>query len=205
MGNHDLSKHTNKGWKNDEKNKFWEEVFLLEGVYLSRYVQKYEDDKVIIFLNEPAYAYYYNENKIESKDFLISQLKKYKKSLINLSKNKLKIFLTHSPILMNDLEILELIKEFDFILCGHMHNGMVPVGIDKLIKNNKGIIAPNKKMFPQNARGLKEIDYNFKTMHLLISSGITKLSECSGLFRIFNCLYYMDIDLININKKKKNI
>lgn len=199
LGNHDISYQTKQGWQEDKQNNFWKKASSLKGVHISHYEPYYEDEKLIIYLLEPNHKYYYNNSKIENKEILLSKLKKDKKYITNLNKNKIKIIITHSPILIDDPDILNLIKEYDFIFCGHMHNGLVPIGIDKLIKNNKGIIAPNKTLFPNNSRGLKKLQINNKEINLIVTGGVTKIQECAGILKYFNCFYPMNIDEISID------
>lgn len=203
LGSHDFSCYAKKEWREDWQSDFWKEISNLPGIQLSHYNTFYEDEKVIINLIEPNYEYYYNESKYEKKEILIKELKKQKKYLTNLDNKKVKILMNHSPILMNDYDVLKLIEEYDFIFSGHMHNGMLLPIIDKLIKNNIGIIAPNKSLFPDNARGIKTMEVDGKTINLIITGGIIKLAECTGILEKFNCFYPMEIDEININVQKK--
>ena len=73
--------------------------------------------------------------------------------------------------------------------------------IDDLISNNKGIIAPNKTLFPDNARGTKTITVNGHQIHLIINGGITKLQESAGFLGNFNGFYPMSIDKVDVNKR----
>lgn len=100
---------------------------------------------------------------------------------------------------MIDPKVISYIKEFDFVFCGHMHNGMVFPIVDDLISNNKGIIAPNKTLFPDNARGTKTITVNGHQIHLIINGGITKLQESAGFLGNFNGFYPMSIDKVDVN------
>ena len=83
----------------------------------------------------------------------------------------------------------EKLSSYDLILSGHMHNGCIPPIIDELVKNNRGIIAPNKKIFPKNARGISIVGN-----YAVVSSGITKLSRSAPLIlRMFNFIFPMSI------------
>ena len=78
LGNHDLA--IRKGYKGvrDDNNEFWLEVSRIDGIYLSRYNNYYEDDKIIVYLLEQDYDYYY-KNKHESKELLLDRIKKDKR------------------------------------------------------------------------------------------------------------------------------
>jgi len=197
LGNHDLA--IRKGYKGvrDDNNEFWLEVSRIDGIYLSRYNNYYEDDKIIVYLLEQDYDYYY-KNKHESKELLLDRIKKDKILFNNMDCNKIKIVLCHSPINMIDNDISNELKDFNFIFCGHMHNGMMPYYLDKIIKGNRGLISPDNRLFADNTRGVKDIN----NTHLIISGGITKLSKTSGIFRYFNFVYPMSIDNIVIKKGK---
>ena len=191
LGNHDLA--IRKGYKGvrDDNNEFWLEVSRIDGIYLSRYNNYYEDDKIIVYLLEQDYDYYY-KNKHESKELLLDRIKEDKILFNNIDSNKIKIVLCHSPINMIDNDISNELKDFNFIFCGHMHNGMMPYYLDKIIKGNRGLMSPD------NTRGVKDIN----NIHLIISGGITKLSKTSGIFRYFNFIYPMSMDNIVIKKGK---
>ena len=138
--------------------------------------------------------------KIRLEDRVLQYLKENKKCLVSLPKDKVKILMVHSPILMSDPDILDLVKEYDFIFSGHMHNGVVPPILDSLIKNNRGLVAPNKSLFPDNARGVKAMYVNDKPIRMIVTGGITKLAESSGFLSKFNDIVYpISIDDITIN------
>lgn len=81
------------------------------------------------------------------------------------------------------------------ILSGHMHNGLVFNFLDKLIKNNYGFISPNRKLFPNNARGIiKHKNNRFN----IISGGIIKFQWCSRFFHYFDFIYPAEIDNVII-------
>lgn len=199
LGNHDIVKIKGKKHIKDDKNKIWKELSKINNIFISRDNNYYEDDKIIVYMIELNYNYYYNDNKEENKEILLNKLKKDKKYLNNMNNNKVKIAVCHSPIHISDKEITKELNNFDFIFSGHTHNGMVPYFSDKLIKNNKGIISPYGKLFPNTVRGIKDLD----NTHLIINGGITKLSKSSGIIKYFNFIYPSSIDNIIINKIKK--
>ena len=79
-------------------------------------------------------------------------------------------------------------------MCGHTHGGMIP----SFIPGNFGIIAPSKKLFPKNVRGIKKIG----DTTVIIGSGITKLSRKSKL-TMFTDIYGANINEIKITKSIK--
>ena len=94
---------------------------------------------------------YYYKNKCESLDLLLNEIDN---NNVNRTYGKYKVLLMHSPIFIDNKIVREKLSSYDLILSGHMHNGCIPPIIDELFKNDRGIIAPNKKIFPKNARGI---------------------------------------------------
>ena len=142
--------------------------------------------------------YYYYKNKHESRELLLDRIKEDKILFNSIDSNKIKIVLCHSPINISNKDVSNELENFNFIFCGHMHNGMMPYYLDKIIKGNRGLMSPDNRLFADNTRGVKDIN----NTHLIISGGITKLSKTSGIFRYFNFVYPMSIDNIVINKGK---
>lgn len=203
LGNHDIAKETFNS--NDINTKLWNYLSTLDNIYISHYNPFYIDDNVVIYQLELSQYYYFNKGNTEDADYLITYLEENNKYLTNLPKDKIKILMCHSPINITNSKVLKLIKEYDFIFTGHMHNGMMPLVLDKLVKNNIGIISPQRTLFPPLSRGVKELSIidNDHSINLIINGGITKLQETSGFLKNFNFLYPMSIDEININKEKK--
>ena len=203
LGSHDYSYFKENHWIKDFNTAFWNDIASISNIYVSNSQSYYEDNNIIIFQYDPDFKYYYNEKKKEDKNTIINDLKKQKDLLTNLKADKIKVFVSHSPIHMTNREILENIKEFDFITSGHMHNGILPPIIDKIIPGNRGIIAPNKSLFPDNSRNIKNIKIGNKEIHLIINGGISKLNENTGILQKFNIFFPMAIDEINIKKLSK--
>ena len=112
------------------------------------------------------------------------------------------------PLLKNyiglDYEyVLNKLSNFDLILCGHTHNGMVPDFLAKMFKSNEGIIAPNKKLLPETARGKIEKMVKNKKITIIITGGITKLSlKSSKVLNKLNFIYNISINKIILTKKR---
>ena len=147
--------------------------------------------------------WYLKITKNESKEVLLSHLNKYKKLTTNLPLSVPKVSLIHSPIKIADKDVLTILKEYDLLLSGHTHSGMVPKFLDKVFKPNQGIIAPNKKLFPDVARGKIVTRLPNKDITLIINGAITKLSERSAkVFSKLNFVYNIDINKITLTSKK---
>ena len=89
----------------------------------------------------------------EDKNILLSDLKKLDSKLLHdLPAHKAKIALIHSPVHLNHPDIQPFFSDFDFIICGHMHNGVVPPILNDFWRSDRGIMAPGKLFFPSNSR-----------------------------------------------------
>ena len=193
IGNHD--KYSRKGHRVKEtfNNKFWDRLNNINNVYVLNN-SNYKDNNIYFFGYTQSFDYYY-KYKNDNKDIMIKEINKYKVNE-NVLSDRLNILLLHSPRCIE--ECSSLLNKYDLILAGHMHNGMVLPIIDELFKGNRGIIAPNKKLFPKYARGVITNDNV-----LIISSGITKLSNMANiLLRWTNVLFPIGINIIKISNKK---
>lgn len=199
LGSHDFTRLDGNNWSVDYNEKWFKELNSIDNVHLL-HDSKYDCGDITFTGYTANYQYYYNDTKEESKEILINYLNKHS---IKQDDNKCNILLFHSPIRIIDPEILSLdaLKNIRLILTGHMHNGMIPPILDGLINNNKGLIAPNKSLFPDNARGKKTKMIDNKTVDMVISSGITKLQECApSILHPFNEIYPIGIEYIKIKK-----
>jgi len=194
LGNHDTFKL--------DDFKFFKNLNDLKNIYVLNN-ESYVDENIYISGFTLPGNYYYNITKKESKDILIEHLKKNKKLTNNLPVFLPKVSLIHSPMKLPDKEVLTILKEYDLLLSGHTHNGMVPKILSKFLKKNQGIVAPNKNLFPEVARGKIEQNMFNKKITLIITGGITKLGEKSaGILSKLNFLYNIDINKIIITNKR---
>jgi len=194
LGNHDIYRN--------EHYKFFKNLNDIKNIYVLDN-DAYIDESIYISGFTLPVSYYYNMTKEESKEVLIDHLKKYKKLITNLPIKVPKVSLIHSPILLTDKDVLETLNEYDLLLSGHTHGGMVPKILNKFFKPNQGIIAPNKKFLPDIARGKIEKYIKDKKITLIITSGVTKLSVHSAkILNKLNFVYNIDINKITITSKK---
>ena len=194
LGNHDVFIN--------EDLKFFKNLDDLKNIYVLNN-DVYVDESIFISGITLPTNYYYNITKDESKEILIEHLKKHKKLISNLPIKIPKVSLIHSPIKLTDKDVLTYLKEYDLLLSGHTHSGMVPKILNKAFKTNQGIIAPNKRLFPEVARGKIINHLSNKDIILIITGGITKLSLHSAkLLNKLNFIYNIDINKIIITNKK---
>lgn len=198
LGNHDIFTRVNKGLKKYNNREFWKELRNINNLYVLDNTY-YSDKDVYIYGYTQSFNYYYRK-KQEDKFKMLKEIDELK-ICSNLSNNKLKICMIHSPIHLKNKEIKEKLDVYDLILCGHMHNGIVPPIIDEIFDNNVGLIAPNKKLFPKMARGIIK-DKNL----IIISSGIKKINITTNLLiRWANVLFPIGINKIDIVNTKCDV
>ena len=190
LGNHDIIL--------EEDYKFFNKLNDINNIYVLNN-QSYEDENVFISGFTLPTNYYYNIEKHEDEDALLETLQNKFNLVTNLPKKKYKVALIHSPILLSEKKVVEKLKEYDLILSGHMHNGLIPRILDKIIKNNYGLISPDKRLFAKNTRGKIKTKY----YTIIITGGITKLSPSSTkILSKLNGLYPISINKITVKGEK---
>ena len=190
LGNHDIIL--------EEDYKFFNKLNDINNIYVLNN-QSYEDENVFISGFTLPTNYYYNIEKHEDEDALLETLQNNFNLVTNLPKKKYKVALIHSPILLSEKKVIEKLKEYDLILSGHMHNGLIPRTLDKIIKNNYGLISPDKRLFAKNTRGKIKTKY----YTIIITGGITKLSPSSTkILSKLNGLYPISINKITVKGEK---
>ena len=172
LGNHDfyrknpaynniLSKEHR--WLSEKNQHFINTVDKIDNVKLLDN-QSYKDHNVYIFgfTQSPAYFRFDQDKRCSSTifrpgseklDVMLSDLENIDQKLISkLPKHKIKIALIHSPVFLTNPKIAAKLCEFDFLISGHMHNGVVPPIINDFWRSDRGLIAPGKKLFPHGSR-----------------------------------------------------
>lgn len=197
LGNHDIV--YNNGYV------FFNKLNDLYNIYVLNN-KSYEDEFVYIAGFTLPTEYYYNINMAESVEVLLDYLTEQDKIISKLPSKKIKIALIHSPIRLTNKEVLTKLHEYDIILTGHTHGGMVPNILKFLFKDNYGFVGPTKRFFPMVAKGKYEDEINNKKITIIINEAITKLSLKAGkIFSIFNIFWRISINKIIIEKRKRYI
>lgn len=191
IGNHDFNDRQDL----DIQYEFWYSIKNLHKNIHLLHNTLYED-KRITFLGFTQTKKYYKK-KQEDKVVMLEQLREYKKLLIP-SQQKLAISLIHSPLCLTEDEVSKKLLNFQLILAGHTHNGVVPPIIDEIWKTNTGIIEPNKKLIAKNARGIVSLPTDKDTKSFVnITGGITKISATSNtILQPLNSLFPISVDII---------
>lgn len=188
LGNHDIRENKDLLYFKDLKI---DNLYVLNNSY-------YIDKRVVINGYNMPIEYYYNNHGGEDAKVMYQDLLKNKDKLY-FSDKLFNISLIHSPINLLDKDVSNHLKKCDLILCGHMHNGLVFKWLDKLFKNNYGLVSPSKGLFPDMARGYKKVGDS----NIIISGGVTKLSNSSGkVLRVLNRIYPISINYIEIMENR---
>ncbi len=198
-GNHDMITLKKKK-KNYSSNKnIYDKLSQLKNVYV------FDKDIDTISISNDINV---SSLTLPLKWYLLREKNKYFKKFFKNDKipntNKFNILLSHSPkgLINNNLirKDLDYIKDMNLILCGHMHAGLRPIFL-RSKNSHRGLVGPYKTFFPKNAYGL----YNNDNCSMIISGGITKLSDSSsGIIKMFNNLFSSEIELIHLKKGKNH-
>lgn len=185
LGNHEIE---SKNYKINEHNELIGKYKNIDNVTILNN-EIYVENNIKFIGYNPTYEYY----KSKGKKFNLL-VEDFNKKDFEIDDSFYNILLIHTPKDLLEDKIYNKINNFnkiDLILSGHMHGGLIP----DTFSGNYGLISPGKRLFPKNVRG-----YLTKAnTHLIISSGITKLSYSSHIFRHFNGLYKMNIVKIDID------
>lgn len=187
IGNHEYIKQTNNGYgKTDDIN--WLKKLQTENIIILDN-EIYEEKNISFIGYNPDYNYY------KKKELPNEKYNKTLEKLIKTTKEKYKILLLHTPMMILKKDNYKNITNFnkiDLVLCGHTHGGMLP----SFIPGNFGLISPYKELFPKKVRGIIKLKNN----NVIINSGIMKLSRKSKI-TFLNDIYSSNITQINIQNQ----
>lgn len=174
IGNHEyyIDKRNNKYGLN--KN-LLDNISKIDNLYLLDNNSILLDNINLVGINLPIELYCEQDDK-KIIDFI---------SKIKINNKKYNVLLIHSPLNICNEAIS---KNFNLILCGHTHGGVVPKLFRPIFKNN-GIISPNKNILPKNVYGNIKINNS----NIIISSGL-KVTP----FKLLNIILKPEIVIIKI-------
>ena len=194
-GNHDETSYLNKKNTYLSCDNYYNNLNLLDNIY-------YLDNKTIEFddisFTGLSLSYdYYHKKKYEDKEKFITEID----ALKNINNAKYNILLSHSPVnTITDYTLNKStnIKNFELVLSGHMHNGLVFSIFDG--KGSRGWIGPYRNFLPKYAKGKTIKKTNNKEIVLIVTGGVIKFSEHAPmlLYKMNNLLYPTSIDYIDI-------
>ncbi len=201
-GNHDTYKLASKEhkektgdqWEVVKNAKFISHVNKLKNVhYLDNEI--YEDKKIYVLgltLSAHYYCLFASDKKKKSSptgenvEQLLKELDELdQKKITDLPKNKLTFALIHSPCHLSDFRVKAELKEFDYLISGHMHNGLVTPVLDELWRSDRGIVNASKHLIASNTR----LSRRTLSEGLIIAGAVTTWHESVGIFHNLNVFY----------------
>lgn len=198
LGSHDYVTEEKESEYFDYKTVFFNKLEEINNLYLLN-DSTYIDSKIFFMGYLQSLRYYYQKKKEhhEDLDAFYEEFGQKVELYKNLPNNIPKIGLIHSPEYANEEKNVELLKEYDLLIGGHDHDGLIPFGIGNW---KRGIISPKKALFPNNVRGYRQLSSGTK---ILISGGIVKIQDCAPkLLHPFNHLCPMQMDTIKLTNDK---
>jgi predicted MPP superfamily phosphohydrolase len=138
----------------------------------------------------------------ENIEEFLKTLKKVEKLTKNLPKGKKKFALIHSPSSLSNKEIKSKLSEFDFLVSGHMHNGLITPLVFELWPSDRGIVNAARKVGAKNTR----LSKSTLKEGLIITGAVTTWHESVGQFHNLNLLYpsyFTTVKFVNDEKYKK--
>lgn len=201
LGSHDF---IDIDFQNHYNKDFWNEIASFDNVYLLNDTF-YQTQEILFMGYLQKYDYWYpygnhvGQNNREDLEKMYQDLVRLKQLYTNLPEDIPKVGLMHSPDFYKDERIISLLKDYDIFLCGHYHNGCIPVFLDDIYTGNYGIITP-KREIGKIARGEMQLSSG---MHLIINGGITKIQySASKLKWPLNKICYQHMDIITFSGEK---
>lgn len=198
LGGHDFYKRDKIGphrWTYDLNEKFYKKINSIENIYLLDNTY-YEDNNIFVVGYTQSFEYYHygsSKSSRENKDVMLKELKDLHKK-ISLNPKKVNLLLVHSPIRVTEPEILKELKDYDYYISGHMHNGCVPPVLYELWNSTRGIVSPNTNFFPKNERNT----LRKKGDKLLVNGPLTMFHVNTGLFEKMNFLFPSYLSILNL-------
>lgn len=198
LGAHDFYKRDKIGphrWTYDFNKRLYKKLNDIKNVYLLDNTF-YEDNNVFVVGYTQSFEYYrYGNHKslYEDKDTMLKELKELHKKIF-LNPKKVNLLLVHSPMRINEPEILKELKDYDYYISGHMHNGCVPPVLYELWNSTRGIVSPNTNFFPKNERNT----LRNKGDKLLVNGPLTMFHVNTGLFERMNFLFPSYLSILNL-------
>ena len=174
----------------------WENYERFSNVHLLKDKSFSDNNLFIGGYMQKGNAYFSDRNNKEDYLLFHEDLAKIDSLVKNLPEDKYKIFLTHSPEpIQNELNQI-LLKDYNLIMAGHYHNGVVPSFLEGIIPKNTGLLTPRRQKLPSEARGIVKLDTG---TYLLYNGGWTKIPNCaSDIMKPLDVFFNRDIDITTI-------
>ncbi len=214
LGNHDFYRidesrkpkfFSRLPWRSSSPELLVEHINAIKNVHLLDN-SAYEDDRIYVFGFTQSPEYFSFEHKDDKREaynpedpgILLHDLSKIPaKQLHQLPPTKVKIALAHSPFRLLDDDIAPFFADFDHIISGHTHNGVVPPVINDFWRSDRGLVAPgNRVAFPPLSRS-----GCFGNRHQLIICGaVTTISDSTRKLKFLNAAFPVNVATLEISK-----
>ncbi len=195
LGNHDISHFENDAWIKKNNYELFNEIDKISNIEVLNNDFYYDERQNVCFAGytEPYENFKYFKDFTSFKEDINLKLPS------KFDHDSYNILLSHNPVHYNKLakEYVEILKNTDLIISGHMHAGLIHPLLRPLVKDGGGLISPDKRLFPKKTVGqykLDEIDH-------IIASPYTYIAENNGALRHFNHLYPNNIDKVKIKSR----
>ena len=213
LGSHDYCKKIknpqkiNDNWSFNNLNEYINDINSQKNVKVLHNTS-YEDDKIFVTGYTQSIEYYNptrDENSsiftksVEKKEIMRRELKTLRENITYIPKDKVNFIMIHSPIYLKDNDVNEYLKEYDYYLSGHMHNGLVPPIINELWPSSRGIMSPTRHFFADNCRNTLK----YKSDKLIVNGPLSTFHDNHGLFSKFNFIYPSCISILDFTKDKE--
>lgn len=194
-GNHDVITKENGKCKfnfNDEERKIYNEISSLYSTIPNLYFldnQKCSFSYLVCFYGANPDASFYSDEEHGEKVLENSVINKFND---NFNGQIYNIFLSHSPRCFMDNNFTKkypLFDNIDLFLSGHMHNGLVPIYLEKFFPKDYGLFgfsSGKKVLFPRLTRG--KVNINENSLGIITNPWCT-ISNSKGILRKVNKLF----------------
>lgn len=185
-GNHEL--------KNEKIsiNNLYQKIVKIENLYVLDNKSVILGDYQFIGFCPSNKSYLNKYKKIWFRNFI----NEFKECRFKINAHKKVVLLCHSPLCVVSEEVKNshILDKIDYVICGHMHNGLCPKVLDKAF-HYRGIFGPEKTIFPQFCRGTHEM---FIKTKLIVCKSLRVLTPDNPLFKMLDCLYAYNITIIKL-------
>ena len=194
IGNHDF--YYDKDSNTITLSHIWEDYDKLDNVYLLK-DKSFTDDNIFIGgYMQKGDAYYSKENNKEDPMNYYIDLGGHQDLYKKLPSDKFKLFLTHSPEPIQSVMNQNLLKDYNLIITGHYHNGVVPSFLEWAVPKNKGLLTPRRTVLPNEARGVVKLDTG---TYLIYNGGWTNIpNTANSIYKPLDVFFNRDIDLTTV-------
>ena len=155
----------------------------------------------------PRSETYYKSHESMWNEYFIED---YLNSLIEFTKDKFNILLTHSPDTISKKEVLiflrDKLKEIDLILCGHKHDGYIPKIVQKcgIVCSDVGVdVSDGKNVLDYIVSRTDKCRGEFDVLNakMIVNRGYRKFSHKSPVFAMLDKVSSRDMATITLKKK----